>query len=139
MCDHSAACNPHRHIRHSSVHSLVHCLQVDIWAAGVIAYILLCGFPPFISNDQEELFEQILAGDMSFPSPYWDHVSQMPCHLIMAMVRVDSSERYTADQVLEHPWITVSYAHPRQQLNIITATLVAQQHHLCIVCGVTYV
>ncbi|KAA0185305.1 hypothetical protein HAZT_HAZT005216 [Hyalella azteca] len=85
-------------------------LEVDIWAAGVIAYILLCGFPPFISasNNQEELFEQILAGHLSFPSPYWDHVSPQPRHLIAAMVLVDPATRFTAEQVLQHPWLLVS-------------------------------
>ncbi|XP_030782293.1 serine/threonine-protein kinase DCLK2-like, partial [Rhinopithecus roxellana] len=49
-------------------------LKVDIWAAGVITYILLCGFPPFRSenNLQEDLFDQILAGKLEFPAPYWD-------------------------------------------------------------------
>ncbi|NXF21887.1 DCLK1 kinase, partial [Rhodinocichla rosea] len=52
-------------------------LKVDIWAAGVITYILLCGFPPFrgSGDDQEVLFDQILMGQMDFPSPYWDNVS----------------------------------------------------------------
>uniref|UniRef100_A0AAZ3QRA5 Serine/threonine-protein kinase DCLK2 n=1 Tax=Oncorhynchus tshawytscha TaxID=74940 RepID=A0AAZ3QRA5_ONCTS len=52
-------------------------LKVDIWAAGVITYILLCGFPPFRSenNIQEELFDQILKGELEFPSPDWDTVS----------------------------------------------------------------
>uniref|UniRef100_A0A3B5QVI8 Serine/threonine-protein kinase DCLK2 n=1 Tax=Xiphophorus maculatus TaxID=8083 RepID=A0A3B5QVI8_XIPMA len=52
-------------------------LKVDIWAAGVIAYILLCGFPPFRSenNVQEELFDQILRGKLEFPSPDWDNIS----------------------------------------------------------------
>uniref|UniRef100_A0A6A7FT80 non-specific serine/threonine protein kinase n=1 Tax=Hirondellea gigas TaxID=1518452 RepID=A0A6A7FT80_9CRUS len=82
-------------------------MEVDIWAAGVIAYILLCGFPPFISatNNQEELFEQILAGELRFPSPYWDHVTHNPRHLIAAMVLVEPDARYTAQQVLQHPWV----------------------------------
>uniref|UniRef100_A0A8D0A8R9 Serine/threonine-protein kinase DCLK2 n=1 Tax=Sander lucioperca TaxID=283035 RepID=A0A8D0A8R9_SANLU len=52
-------------------------LKVDIWAAGVITYILLCGFPPFRSenNVQEELFDQILRGKLEFPSPDWDAIS----------------------------------------------------------------
>uniref|UniRef100_A0A1A8ITV1 Serine/threonine-protein kinase DCLK2 n=1 Tax=Nothobranchius kuhntae TaxID=321403 RepID=A0A1A8ITV1_NOTKU len=52
-------------------------LKVDIWAAGVITYILLCGFPPFRSenNIQEDLFDQILLGQLDFPSPYWDSIT----------------------------------------------------------------
>uniref|UniRef100_A0A9J8BG14 Serine/threonine-protein kinase DCLK2 n=1 Tax=Cyprinus carpio carpio TaxID=630221 RepID=A0A9J8BG14_CYPCA len=52
-------------------------LKVDIWAAGVITYILLCGFPPFRSekNLQEDLFDQILVGHLEFPSPFWDNIT----------------------------------------------------------------
>ncbi|CAJ1099243.1 serine/threonine-protein kinase DCLK1-like [Octopus vulgaris] len=52
-------------------------LKVDVWAAGVITYILLCGFPPFVSpsNNQEELFDKILSGHFEFISPFWDVVS----------------------------------------------------------------
>ncbi|CAJ1099330.1 DCLK2 kinase [Octopus vulgaris] len=52
-------------------------LKVDVWAAGVITYILLCGFPSFVSpsNNQEELFDKILSGDFEFISPFWDEVS----------------------------------------------------------------
>ena len=53
-------------------------LEVDIWALGVITYILLCGFPPFRSPDrnQTELFEFIKAGEYEFLSPYWDNISK---------------------------------------------------------------
>uniref|UniRef100_A0A3B5R5M1 Doublecortin-like kinase 1b n=1 Tax=Xiphophorus maculatus TaxID=8083 RepID=A0A3B5R5M1_XIPMA len=55
-------------------------LKVDIWAAGVITYILVCGFPPFrgyvSGEDQEALFEEILKGHLEFPAPYWDNVSE---------------------------------------------------------------
>ena len=53
-------------------------LEVDIWALGVITYILLCGFPPFRSADrnQTELFEFIKAGEYEFLSPYWDNISR---------------------------------------------------------------
>uniref|UniRef100_A0A9J8B8M7 Serine/threonine-protein kinase DCLK2 n=1 Tax=Cyprinus carpio carpio TaxID=630221 RepID=A0A9J8B8M7_CYPCA len=82
-------------------------LKVDIWAAGVITYILLCGFPPFRSekNLQEELFEQILLGRLEFPSPYWDNISLSAKDLIGKMLQVNVGVRYTADEVLEHPWV----------------------------------
>ncbi|XP_026111670.1 serine/threonine-protein kinase DCLK2-like isoform X1 [Carassius auratus] len=82
-------------------------LKVDIWAAGVITYILLCGFPPFRSekNLQEELFDQILLGRLEFPSPYWDNISLSAKDLIGKMLQVNVAVRYTADEVLEHPWV----------------------------------
>ncbi|XP_021569215.1 serine/threonine-protein kinase DCLK1 isoform X1 [Carlito syrichta] len=82
-------------------------LKVDIWAAGVITYILLCGFPPFrgSGDDQEVLFDQILMGQVDFPSPYWDNVSDSAKELITMMLLVDVDQRFSAMQVLEHPWV----------------------------------
>ncbi|KAM9769839.1 serine/threonine-protein kinase DCLK2 isoform 2-T2 [Menidia menidia] len=83
-------------------------VKVDIWAAGVITYILLCGFPPFRSenNHQEELFDQILLGQLEFPTPYWDNITDSAKELIGKMLLVDSEARYTAQDVLSHPWVT---------------------------------
>lgn len=82
-------------------------LKVDIWAAGVITYILLCGFPPFRGSgeDQEALFEQILLGQLDFPAPYWENVSDSAKGLITGMLQVEVDQRYTAVQVLDHPWV----------------------------------
>ncbi|XP_059819268.1 serine/threonine-protein kinase DCLK1a [Hypanus sabinus] len=82
-------------------------LKVDIWAAGVITYILLCGFPPFRghSNDQDVLFDQILMGHQEFPSPYWDNISDSAKELITMMLQVDIELRYSAQQLLDHPWV----------------------------------
>ncbi|XP_075607389.1 serine/threonine-protein kinase DCLK2 isoform X2 [Balearica regulorum gibbericeps] len=83
-------------------------LKVDIWAAGVITYILLCGFPPFRSenNLQEDLFDQILVGKLEFPSPYWDNITDSAKELISLMLHVNAEARYTATQILSHPWVS---------------------------------
>ncbi|XP_052320677.1 serine/threonine-protein kinase DCLK2-like isoform X1 [Oncorhynchus keta] len=83
-------------------------LKVDIWATGVITYILLCGFPPFRSEDnlQEDLFDQILVGRLDFPSPYWDNVTDSAKELIGQMLQVNVEARYTAQDILSHPWVT---------------------------------
>ncbi|XP_060603230.1 serine/threonine-protein kinase DCLK1-like isoform X3 [Ruditapes philippinarum] len=82
-------------------------LEVDMWAVGVISYILLCGFPPFRSPDrnQTELFEFIKAGEYEFLSPYWDNISSSAKDLIEHLLVVDKKRRYTAIDVLCHPWI----------------------------------
>ncbi|XP_076585391.1 serine/threonine-protein kinase DCLK2 isoform X2 [Chaetodon auriga] len=83
-------------------------LKVDIWAAGVITYILLCGFPPFRSdsNMQEDLFDQILLGRLDFPSPYWDNITDSAKELIGKMLQVNVEARFTAQDILSHPWVT---------------------------------
>lgn len=81
--------------------------KIDIWAAGVIMYIMLCGFPPFVSasNNQEELFEMILSGEYSFPRPYWDTVSATAKTLIQAMLQLSPELRFSAGEALGHVWI----------------------------------
>lgn len=83
-------------------------LQVDLWATGVIAYIMLCGFPPFssASKNQKDLFRKIKLGRFSFPSPYWDGISEPAKDLIRNLLKVDPKERYTAEQLLAHEWIS---------------------------------
>uniref|UniRef100_UPI00358F9943 serine/threonine-protein kinase DCLK3-like n=1 Tax=Myxine glutinosa TaxID=7769 RepID=UPI00358F9943 len=83
-------------------------LQVDMWATGVIAYILLCGFPPFrsIRHDQYELFDQIQFGQYEFVTPFWDHISNVAKQLIQRLLVIDPSNRYTAREALQHPWTT---------------------------------
>jgi serine/threonine protein kinase len=90
--------------------NMVCCLQIDVWAAGVILYILLCGFPPFVStnNDQEELFDHILTGHYEFSSPYWDEVSISAKDLIAHMLQVQPELRFSAEDVLDHLWLAVS-------------------------------
>lgn len=82
-------------------------LKVDMWAAGVITYIMLCGFPPFrsVKKDQDELFDLIMDGDYEFLSPYWDNVSNDAKDLISKLLVVNHSERYGAEEVLAHPWV----------------------------------
>ena len=82
-------------------------LKVDMWAAGVITYIMLCGFPPFRSakKDQDELFDLIMEGDYEFLSPYWDNVSNEAKDLISKLLVVNHNERFSAEEVLLHPWV----------------------------------
>ncbi|XP_076296511.1 calcium/calmodulin-dependent protein kinase II isoform X23 [Lasioglossum baleicum] len=78
---------------------------VDIWACGVILYILLVGYPPFWDEDQHRLYAQIRAGSYDYPSPEWDTVTPEAKNLINQMLTVNPSKRITASEALKHPWI----------------------------------
>lgn len=78
---------------------------VDIWACGVILYILLVGYPPFWDEDQHRLYAQIKAGTYDYPSPEWDTVTPEAKNLINQMLTVNPFKRITAVEALKHPWI----------------------------------
>ncbi|XP_070360078.1 calcium/calmodulin-dependent protein kinase type II subunit beta isoform X20 [Equus asinus] len=78
---------------------------VDIWACGVILYILLVGYPPFWDEDQHKLYQQIKAGAYDFPSPEWDTVTPEAKNLINQMLTINPAKRITAHEALKHPWV----------------------------------
>uniref|UniRef100_A0A8C5A148 calcium/calmodulin-dependent protein kinase n=1 Tax=Gadus morhua TaxID=8049 RepID=A0A8C5A148_GADMO len=78
---------------------------VDMWACGVILYILLVGYPPFWDEDQHRLYQQIKAGAYDFPSPEWDTVTPEAKDLINKLLTINPGKRVCATDALKHPWI----------------------------------
>ncbi|EFA83771.1 protein kinase 1 [Heterostelium album PN500] len=78
--------------------------SVDLWSIGVIMYILLCGFPPFGDPSDAHFFDKVKRGGFSFPSPYWDGISDEAKELIKSLILVDVEKRLTIDQALAHSW-----------------------------------
>jgi len=81
-------------------------LQADMWSLGVIVYILLGGYPPFIENTQKSLFRKIRRGEYEFHEQYWKSVSKGAKDLIGQLLTVDPKKRITAEGALNNPWIT---------------------------------
>lgn len=77
----------------------------DIWSIGVITYILLCGYPPFYGDTDNQIFECVRTARFDFPSPDWDDISDEAKDFIKHMLKRVPSDRLTADQALNHPWI----------------------------------
>eukprot|EP01117_Protostelium_nocturnum_P018716 TRINITY_DN788_c0_g1_i1.p1 TRINITY_DN788_c0_g1~~TRINITY_DN788_c0_g1_i1.p1 ORF type:complete len:360 (+),score=126.75 TRINITY_DN788_c0_g1_i1:236-1315(+) len=80
--------------------------SVDMWSVGVITYVLLCGFSPFLSSTQTGLFEKIIKVEYDFPDPEWTNISQQAKDFIRHLLIRNPEDRYTAAQCLEHPWLS---------------------------------
>ena len=80
--------------------------KADMWSIGVILYILLGGYPPFIENNQRDLFRKIKAGEYEFHKDYWDNVSKEAKVLISSLLTVDPKRRLSAREALRNPWIS---------------------------------
>jgi len=84
--------------------------SVDMWGIGVITYILLAGYPPFYDeNDNEDetgLFEKVINVEYDFEDECWDEISDLAKEFISALLQRVPSNRLTATQALEHPWLS---------------------------------
>lgn len=76
-----------------------------MWSLGVIVYILLGGYPPFIEQNQRELFRKIRKGQYEFHPEYWGQVSDEAKNMITKLLTVSPTERYDAPAALRNQWI----------------------------------
>ncbi|KAN0125275.1 Pkinase domain containing protein [Lactarius tabidus] len=89
-----------------------HGKPVDIWAMGVITYFLLAGYTPFDRENQQQEMEAIIAGDYKFePEEYWANVSNTARDFVSACLTVDPTQRPTAAEILQHPWLADEKPH----------------------------
>jgi len=79
--------------------------EIDIWAGGVITYVVLSGSLPFFHQVLHKLYRQIVERDMSFPESAWKNVSKGGQDFILRLLQVRPGERLTAEQGLNHPWL----------------------------------
>ncbi|KAJ1392758.1 Serine/threonine-protein kinase, active site [Sesbania bispinosa] len=91
--------------------------EADVWSAGVIIYILLSGMPPFWGESEQEIFEEVLYGDLDFSSDPWPNISGSAKDLVRKMLVRDPRKRLTAHEVLCHPWIQVDGVAPDKPLD----------------------
>jgi len=78
---------------------------VDIWALGVVLYILLSGIHPFQMEDEEQMLNNIQAGRWRWLGSNWPKVSDAAKDLITHMMDANPATRFTVDQCLAHKWL----------------------------------
>lgn len=79
--------------------------EIDIWAVGVVCYVLLSGSLPFFHNILHKLYRAIVERDLSFPDAQWSHVSQGAKDFVLRLLQCRAGDRLTAEQALNHPWL----------------------------------
>jgi len=89
----------------------------DIWSAGVILYILLCGYPPFYGDSDRQILESVKKGKFAFDGEEWEGVSKEAKDLITKMITLPT-KRLTAAQVLEHPWMKTGTQNTKAKLSM---------------------
>lgn len=91
--------------------------KADMWSVGVILYVLLCGYPPFVDENQGVLFQKIRSGEWSFNERHWSSISKEAKHLIQKLLVVNPTQRWTAKKCLGSAWFKLDFCSGEDPIN----------------------
>lgn len=80
-------------------------VKCDMWSVGVITYTMLCGYPPFHGDNNNEVFKKILNCELVFFENDWKNISREAVHFISKLIVEDPETRLSATDALKHPWM----------------------------------
>jgi serine/threonine protein kinase len=101
----TSRCGTPTYVAPEILKNIPHDQSADLWSVGVIVYLLLVGYPPFMKDTQAELFQQIRSCDWKFPKNDWQNISKDAKDLIEHLLVADPLQRWTADEALNCAWI----------------------------------
>ncbi|XP_078054057.1 calcium/calmodulin-dependent protein kinase type 1D-like [Mustelus asterias] len=119
----STACGTPGYVAPEVLYQKPYDKAVDCWSIGVIAYILLCGYPPFYEETETKLFERISKADYEFDSPFWDDISEHAKEFVRHLLEKDPRKRFSCDQALRHPWIAENTSSLRESYRSVNIQL----------------
>ena len=94
--------------------------KCDVWSIGAMAYLLLCGEPPFKGNTDHEIFQHILNDNVKFTLPIWCKVSNNAKSFVKLCLEKSPFKRPNAVQALDHPWFinVLNESHKMENLSV---------------------
>ena len=92
--------------------------KCDIWSVGVITYVLLCGYPPFFGDSDQEILARVRTGKFSFPEAEWRSISKDAKDLISKLLEFDATKRISAEKALSEPWIKNTAPNSKLDINL---------------------
>ena len=96
--------------------------EADIWSAGVILYILLCGLPPFWASTDNGIFDKVLLGKYDLEGDPWHKISAGAKDVVRNILVKKPSQRATIDDILNHPWVRENGDAPDGPLDNVVMT-----------------
>jgi len=99
----------------------------DLWSIGIITYILLCGYPPFVGKDTKEQFNAVQNAQLSFSDDVWKNISEEAKTFISLLLNRDASKRPTATEASKHPWVA-----KRSDQNEPESEIIVQEGSRCL-------
>lgn len=103
----------------------------DRWSVGAILYIMLCSFPPFVYNSQQELADKVKRASFVFPSPFWDVISDLAKDFIKRLLTAAPAKRSSLDACFKHPWMmAVREVLTSKSPNLYRAELLLRRLHI---------
>lgn len=82
--------------------------QADIWACGVLAFMLLSSSMPFFGKSRDIVVDRIKSGKFAFRNPRWKSVSEDAKNFVLSLMQYYADNRPTAEQAARDPWFKMT-------------------------------
>ena len=77
----------------------------DVWSIGAMAFLLLCGYPPFFAPSRNAILARIHRGEVAFDPPFWSKISEDAKSFVSGCLQHSFWDRFNIQDALNHPWI----------------------------------